>query len=318
MTSMQLTTIIVSYNTRHLLDECLASLRAAEAGIGGGVCVVVDNASRDGSAEYLAQSHADAELICMAENVGFGRANNAALPKVHTPYVLLLNADAFVAPDSLRLSLDYMAAHPRCGVLGARLVGRDGSAQPSARNFPTPWNTFLHQTGLQRWFPRTPRIDPPDRDADTAGECDWVPGCYYLIRKEVIDQVGLFDPLFFLYAEEVDLCRRVKAAGWQVHYFPQARVIHLGGESAKADGALNVGRQIDALSIESNLLYFRKHHGRLGLAAHVLLEGLLALLSGIKGSIRHARTSGLSTSAARWRATLDLLKRTHFGTRPTR
>ncbi|HEV8692451.1 MAG TPA: glycosyltransferase family 2 protein [Ideonella sp.] len=316
---MQLTTVLVSYNTRHLLDECLASLHAAEAGIGGGVCVVVDNASRDGSAEHLAEHHPDVDLIRLPDNVGFGRANNAALPKVHTPYVLLLNTDAFMTPESLRLSLEHMEAHPRCGVLGARLQSRDGSPQPSARGFPTPWNVFLLQTGLDRWFPRTPRIDPPpDWNAELAQECDWVPGCYYLIRKTVIDQVGLFDPLFFLYAEEVDLCRRVKRAGWQVHYFPGARVVHLGGESAKSDGNVIRHRQIDALSIESNLLYFRKHHGRRGLAAHVLLEGLSALVIGIKGWVRHVDSISVGQGLARWRAMLGLLRRTRYGTRPTR
>jgi N-acetylglucosaminyl-diphospho-decaprenol L-rhamnosyltransferase len=315
---MQITTIIVSYNTRHLLDECLAALHAAEARIGGGTCVVVDNASRDGSAEHLAQHHPEVHLVRMQQNVGFGRANNAALPQVQTPFLLLLNADAFVPEDALQLSLDYMAAHPGCGVLGARLVGRDGSPQPSARGFPTPWNTFLHETGLERWFPRVLPVDPPGLDLDQSGECDWVPGCYYLIRKSVVDQVGLFDPLFFLYAEEVDLCRRVKQAGWQVHYAPHVRVIHLGGESARAEGTLNQGRQLDALSIESLLLYFRKHHGRLGLFAHVCLEGLAALLSGFKGLIRHGSALRLSSGMAHWRATLGLLLRTRFGTRPTR
>lgn len=315
---MQLTTIIVSYNTRHLLDECLASLHAAEQAIGGGVCVVVDNASRDGSAEYLAERHPEVELIRLATNVGFGRANNAALSHVHTPFVLLLNTDAFMTPESIRLSLDYMAAHPKCGVLGARLMNRDGSPQPSARRFPTPWNTFLLQAGLERWFKGTPRIDPVDWNADLAQECDWVPGCYYLIRKAVVDQVGLFDPLFFLYAEEVDLCRRVKSAGWQVHYFPDAHVVHLGGESAKADGEAIVARQIDVLSIESGLLYFRKHNGRPGLAAHVLLEGLAAVLVGLRELLRRGSMARLSGGLQRWRTMLGLLRQTSFGTRPTR
>jgi GT2 family glycosyltransferase len=315
---MRLTTIIVSYNTRHLLDECLASLHAAEQAIGGGACVVVDNASRDGSAEHLTEHHPEVELIRLPSNVGFGRANNAALPRVHTPYVLLLNTDAFMTPESLQRSLDYMDSHPSCGVLGARLLNRDGSPQPSARRFPTPWNVFLLQAGLERWFKGTPRIDPADWDADSAQECDWVPGCYYLIRKSVIDQIGLFDPLFFLYAEEVDLCRRVKNAGWQVHYFPGARVVHLGGESAKADGEVTASRQIDALSIESNLLYFRKHHGVPGLAAHVAFEGLAALLVGLRELARHSSPSRLRTGLLRWRATVGLLRQTAFGTRPTR
>jgi N-acetylglucosaminyl-diphospho-decaprenol L-rhamnosyltransferase len=315
---MELTTIIVSYNTRHLLDECLASLHAGEARIGGAACVVVDNASHDGSAEHLAAHHPEVQLIRLQSNVGFGRANNAALPYVHTPFVLLLNTDAFMTPESLQLSLAYMAQNPRCGVLGARLLNSDGSYQPSVRQFPTPWNVFLLNSGLQRWFKRTPRIDPFELDPDKAQECDWVPGCYYLIRKSVIDEVGLFDPLFFLYAEEVDLCRRVKNAGWQVHYFPDARVVHLGGESAKTAGEVDTNRQIDALAIESNLLYIRKHHGRGGLAAHVAFSGLAALLLGTRELVRRHGPYRLVSGLRRWRATLGLLWRTRFATRPTR
>lgn len=315
---MELTTILVSYNTRHLLDECLAALHAAEGAIGGGAVVVVDNASRDGSAEHLATHHPDVTLVRLPENVGFGRANNAALPHVHTPFVLLLNTDAFMTPDSLQRSLEYLRAHPRCGVLGARLLNQDGTPQPSARRFPTPWNVFLMQAGLQRWFRGTPRIDPSDWDFDRPQECDWVPGCYYLMRKSVIDEVGLFDPRFFLYAEEVDLCRRVKNAGWQVHYFPDAHVVHLGGESAKADGEVSATRQIDRLSIESSLLYFRKHHGRLGLAAHVALEGLAALLVGMRDWWRQHDRTRLASGLRRWGALLGLLRDTGFGSRPTR
>lgn len=315
---MLLTTIIVSYNTRHLLDECLASLHAAAGPIGGSACVVVDNASRDGSAEHLAERHAEARLIRLPQNVGFGRANNAALPHVHTPYVLLLNTDAFMSPQSLRASIDHMQAHPECGVVGAQLLNRDGSPQPSARNFPTPWNVFLLHAGLGRFFPGTPSIDPPTRNATGPQPCDWVPGCYLLIRKSVVDQVGLFDPLFFLYAEEVDLCKRVKQAGWQVHCLPGARVVHLGGESAKSDAPLTASAQIDLLAMESSLLYFRKHHGRLGLAAHVALEGVAALVNSLKSLLGRSVPSAAGTRLSRARALLGLLVHTRWGSRPTR
>jgi N-acetylglucosaminyl-diphospho-decaprenol L-rhamnosyltransferase len=315
---MQLTTVIVSYNTRHLLDECLASLHAAEAAIGGGHCVVVDNASRDGSADHVAAHHPGVQLIRLPDNVGFGRANNAAVPHVHSPYVLLLNTDAFMAPESLQASIAHMEAHPECGVLGARLFNRDGSPQPSARNFPTPWNVFLLHAGLGRFFPGTPGIDLPPPDGTQTQPCDWVPGCYLLIRKSVIDQVGLFDPLFFLYAEEVDLCRRVRQAGWEVHCFPGARVVHLGGESAKSDAPLTASAQIDLLAMESSLLYFRKHHGRLGLAMHVVLEGVASVVNGLKALLGRIAPPAPGSRLARARALLGLLMRTQWGSRPTR
>lgn len=314
-----LTTVIVSYNTRHLLDECLAALHAAEGELAGGArTVVVDNASRDGSADHLAEHHPDVTLVRLPQNVGFGRANNAALSHVDSPYVLLLNTDAFMSPGSLRAAIGHMAAHPECGVVGAHLLNRDGSSQPSARNFPTPWNVFVLYAGLGRWFPRTPGIDPAHWDADRPAACDWVPGCFFLIRKAVIDQVGLFDPLFFLYAEEVDLCRRVKQAGWEVHYEPGARVVHLGGESAKSDGALGIHSQLDALAIESSLLYFRKHHGRLGLASHVLFEGLTALVNALRALLGRVAPPVPGSRRARARTLLGLLVRTQWGSRPTR
>ena len=200
-----------------------------------------------------------------SKNVGFGRANNQLLPQIAAKYVLLLNTDAFVSPDTLTKTVAYLDEHPDCGVLGVRLVGRDGTLQPSCRYFPTPFNLFLTKTGLAQLFPAVGLVDDMAWDHATVRECDWVPGCYYLIRREVIDQVGLFDPRFFLYYEEVDHCRRVKAAGWQVVYFPDTEVVHIGGESAKSAGSLTEsGRQLSALQVESELLYFRKHYGLLG------------------------------------------------------
>ena len=133
-----------------------------------------------------------------------------------------------------------MDSHPRCGVLGVKLVGPDGSLQPSCRYFPTPWNVFLATTGLNRFFPGTRLVDDMSWDHASVRECDWVPGCYYLVRREVIERVGLFDPRYFLYCEEVDHCRAVRQAGWSVIYYPFTQVVHIGGESAESEGPLTV------------------------------------------------------------------------------
>ncbi|POZ99712.1 glycosyltransferase family 2 protein, partial [Pseudomonas sp. MWU12-2312b] len=109
-----------------------------------------------------------------------------------------------------------------------------GDLQPSCRYFPTPLNVFMARTGLERFFPGVKKVDDMTWDHNSVRECDWVPGCYYLIRREVIDQVGLFDPRYFLYYEEVDHCKRVKQAGWKVVYYPHTTVVHIGGESAKS------------------------------------------------------------------------------------
>jgi N-acetylglucosaminyl-diphospho-decaprenol L-rhamnosyltransferase len=310
--------VIVNYNTRHLLDELFSGLKQACEGIAVQI-IVVDNASKDQSVELLRSCYPDVELIANASNVGFGRANNQALPLLRGKYVLLLNTDAFVAPDTLRKTVACMETHPDCGVLGVRLVGRDGVLQPSCRYFPTPWNGFLAALGLGRWFPSVRMIDDMDWDHASLRECDWVPGCYYLMRRAVIDQVGLFDPRYFLYYEEVDHCRAVKQAGWKVLYFPDTQVIHIGGESAKSDHKISEsGRQVPVLQIESELLFFRKHLGLKG----VLLSAALALLAdalvAIKGVIRRFDFRELVVRARHAEALLVLLGRTSWGRRATR
>ena len=152
---MDVTAIIVNYNTAHLLADAIGALRASAQGLQLQT-VLVDNASRDGSVELIRSQFADCEFIANPVNVGFGRANNEALPLVRGRYVLLLNTDAFVAPDTLTRTVAYMDEHPQCGVLGVRLVGRDGVLQPSCRYFPTPWNVFIGRIGIDRFFPGTP------------------------------------------------------------------------------------------------------------------------------------------------------------------
>ena len=136
-----ITVVVVNYNTAHLLDQMFATLEAARGALRLQV-LVVDNASRDSSIEILRSKHTDAELIENRINVGFGRANNQAVPRMHGRYLLLLNTDVLVASDTLQKIVSFMDAHPRCGVLGVKLVGANGALQPSCRYFPTPWNVF--------------------------------------------------------------------------------------------------------------------------------------------------------------------------------
>ena len=318
MTDTCLTVILVNYNTAHLLGDAIGALREASRGLSVQI-VLVDNASRDGSVELIRSHFPDCDLIVNHVNVGFGRANNQALDLVRGRYVLLLNTDAFVADDTLKKTVGYMDAHPQCGILGVKLVGRDGVLQPSARYFPTPWNLFLNRTSLKRYFPKVRMVDDMDWDHASVRQCDWVPGCYYLVRKEVIDKLGLFDPLYFLYSEEVDHCFTVKKAGWEVIYYPYTTVVHIGGESAKSDGEISQsGRQLEALQIESELLYFRKNHGLLATLADVMLMTLADVIVVIKQLIRWKRRACV---APYWRHTLLvwlLFQRTRWGSRPTR
>lgn len=295
MNAIEISVILVNYNTAHLLEKALGDLRRSMQGLSAEI-VVIDNASRDDSVERMRREHPDCELIVNQTNVGFGRANNQALPIIKGRYVLLLNTDAFVEEDTLAKTLAYMEAHPRCGILGVRLVGRDGVLQPSARYFPTPWSLFLKRSGFNRFFPKVRLIDDMGWDHASVRQCDWVPGCYYLVRREVIDQVGLFDPRYFLYFEEVDHCFATKKAGWDVTYFPDTTVVHIGGESAKSDGEItSSGRQLEALQLESELLYFRKNHGFAGLVANVFFLAVSDLLTALRRLLR-GRTPSASLS----------------------
>lgn len=314
--SADISVIVVNFNTRHLLQEMMTALYAAAEGLALQV-IIVDNASRDGSADFIRATWPELRLIANDTNVGFGRANNQALPFVHGRHVLLLNTDAFVAPDSLQVALAAMANHPDCGILGVRLVGRDGAVQPSCRYFPTPWNIVLIRTGLARFFPSTQLIDDADWDDRRAAECDWVPGAFLLLRKAVIDAVGLFDSRYFLYYEEVDLCRAAKAAGWKVMYSPDTNVIHVGGESAKSVGALtSSGRQLSALQMESELLYFRKHYGIGGPLANLALGLVGDTYLAVKRIFGRGRGSGNPFATTLLGTRLFL--RTRAATRPTR
>ena len=318
MTRTPLDVLVVNYNTATLLQPMFDALRQANSADPTRY-LVVDNASADNSLERLENVCPEALLLANENNVGFGRANNQLVEHLQGKYALLINTDAFVAADTLKKTLDYMEAHPDCGVLGVRLVGREGDLQPSCRYFPTPLNVFLSRTGLERFFPVVKRVDDMDWDHASVRECDWVPGCYYLIRREVIDQVGLFDPRYFLYYEEVDHCKRVKQAGWKVVYYPDTTVVHIGGESAKTVVELNaVSRQIPKMQIESELLYFRKHHGLSGLALHMLLVCLCDLILGLKAVLKGRGRAAIKACWQHTRVTWALLRKTKLGSQPTR
>lgn len=314
-----LTTLLVSFNTRDLLTPCLDALAAARAPLGPSPVIVVDNASADGSADYLEQHHPDVKLIRSGKNLGFGRANNLGLPEVNSKYLLLLNTDAFVPPDALTKTVAFMEANPDCGVLGVRLVGRDGDLQPSCRYFPTPYNTFLARTGLARWLPATRMIDDMSWAHDEVRECDWVPGCYYLLRCDMLERVGLFDPRYFLYYEEVDHCYAAKAAKSKVVYYPHVSVVHIGGESAKSLGKINQsGRQVEVLQIESAQIYFRKQFGLAGLAWHLWLEEVGDLVLIAKAVLHRKGWAEIAYHLRRMRSTLAIAGRTRFGLQATR
>jgi N-acetylglucosaminyl-diphospho-decaprenol L-rhamnosyltransferase len=318
ISDVDLSVIIVNYNTRHLLEPCFNALEAASVNLNIQYCIV-DNASGDGSVDELRACYPANPLIINDENVGFGRANNQCISSINAEFVLLLNTDAFVSEDTLKKTLEYMASTPECGVLGVKLIGRDGVLQPSCRYFPTPWNLFLQKTGLHPFFTNTRLMDDMEWDHASCRECDWVPGCYYLVRRSVIDEVGLFDSRYFLYYEEVDHCFAVKKSGWKVHFYPHTEVVHIGGESAKSEGEItDSGRQIDVLQIESEMLYFRKNYGPGTVLLNNCLQTIADLLIPTKRLLKMKYPFQYLKGFRRIKTTWSLFFATKFATQATR
>lgn len=275
--SPELSIIVVSFNTRDLLRRSLSAVIRAAADVDYEL-IVVDNASHDGSADMVAAEFRSATLIRAPHNLGFAAANNLGHQAAKGEFIALINPDAFPEFGALRAGIDRMRQQPQVALAGGLLIGKTGQAEPSARLFPSPLNDFLALSGLSARFPKSRlfgRFDRTWADINSAAEVDWVPGAFCLIRNDVLAKTGFFDERFFLYYEEVDLCRRLRQAGYRIAYWPDLRAIHWGGESSKTVPGQTVsrnGRQLTLWRMRSALLYYRKHHGRLTAAIAAGIE----------------------------------------------
>ena len=233
---MDLSIIVVSYNTRQLLDDCLRSLYAAEAPPGGMEIIVVDNASADGSPEMVRARYPQARLIVSAENRGYSAANNQGAAVAEGDYLLYLNSDTVVAADALVKPLTYLQDHPEVGALTVRLVYPNGERDPdNHRGFPTPWNAFCHFTLLSRLFPNSPRFNGYFRSYEDFSAVHPVPviaGSYMMMPRALDGQLGGWDETYFFYGEDIDYCYRIHEAGYQIIYYPLVEVVHYKGASS--------------------------------------------------------------------------------------
>ncbi len=253
-----LSIIIVTWNTRELLAQCLDSVYANPPDAPFDVWVV-DNASSDGSAAMVRQRFPHVHLIENGENVGFARANNQAIRASSGEYALLLNSDTIIQPGTLTRLLSF-ARQSGAAIVGADVRNSDGSPQPCFGRFPTVAMEILCALGLNARRPFARALHPPAPDGQ---ETDWVLGAALLVRRAILDQVGLLDEGYFMFSEEVDLARRVKRAGGKVCVLGGARVVHLGQQSTR-----QISGAMKAELFRSKARYFRTHHGRL--AAGVL------------------------------------------------
>jgi GT2 family glycosyltransferase len=266
---MNLSIVILNWKVKDLLRQCLLSIYRHTEGIEFEV-IVVDNDSGDGSVEMVRKEFPQAKVIDNGANLGFAAGNNPGIREAKGEFVLLLNPDTELTDNAFAKMMSVMRVNPDVGVLGPTLLNSDGSLQLSVRRFPTPASQALVMLKLHNFLPRL----KPVREYFASGfdylspsSVDQVMGAVFMIRRNVLDKVGLLDERFFIWFEEVDYCRRAVDAGFDIMYTPDARVIHHGGESFGQVFGMKKQMYLNA----SLLKYIRKHFG-------IIWAGLLALL----------------------------------------
>ena len=252
-----LSVIVVNWNTCALLAECLAAVEREAASIPHDIWVV-DNGSSDDSVAMLRRDFPHVQVIESLVNLGFARANNLAMQKSEGRYFLLLNTDALLQPGSIQMLLQVAEAALRVGVVGAHLLNPDGTFQASHTRFPTLWQEFLILSTLGRRLVRPWYPSHGPEEGRGPQRVDYVEGACLLVRREAMQEVGGLDEGYFMYSEEVDWCKRMQIAGWEVWYAPAAKVVHIGGASS---ANRKTSREADLY--RSRVRYFRIHHGNL-------------------------------------------------------
>jgi GT2 family glycosyltransferase len=255
-TILDVSVVIVNWNTRDILRDCLVSVFGQTQGIACEV-IVVDNASHDGSVEMVRKEFPRVILIANEENRGFAAGNNQGMTTAQGRYVLLLNSDTIVLDGAIEKAVAFADAHPETAVTGCRVLNSDRTPQASCFMFPSTLNMLLSALYLYKLFPKN-RFFGRERmtwwDKSSSRAVDVVSGCFMMVRREAIQQVGVMDETFFMYAEETDWCYRFKKAGWKVMFVPEACIIHLGKASS---------RQVAPtmrLQLSGSILYFLKKH----------------------------------------------------------
>jgi GT2 family glycosyltransferase len=252
--------IIISFNVRKLLQECLESIyretRRTRCEIW-----VIDNNSRDDSVAMLKQSFPDVRLIENKENLGFTRANNQAIARCRSDLVLLLNPDTLIQDGALDKMVQFMDEHPEVGVSGCRVENPDGSLQLACRrSIPTPQVAFYRMTGLSRLFPHSKvmaKYNLTYLDPDQPHEVDAVSGAFLMIRRQVVNQIGMLDETFWIFGEDIDWCIRAQKAGSKVMYYPEAHILHY-----KGIGCSTNSRKTNYEYYRAMYLFHRKHFAK--------------------------------------------------------
>ena len=261
--------IIVNWNTKQLLLECIESL-IHETHRCSIEIIVVDNGSTDGSAQAVQERFPDVKLILNDKNLGFAKANNIGIKLSSGRYVCLVNSDIKALDACIDRMHDYMNNNPTIGALGPKTLGGDLKFRLNCRDFPDLWKSFCESLMLNKIFTRSKFLRGrliTDIDQNAAQSVDVLSGCFLMIRREVIEQVGMLDEKFYIYAEDCDWCKRIHSAGWDVVFYPGAQAIHYGGVSS---AAAPVKFQIEML--KSDFIYWEKHHSWIGQKTYFMIK----------------------------------------------
>jgi hypothetical protein len=272
---MDLSIIIVNYNVKEFLQNLIYSIYKAGENLKYEI-IIVDNASDDGSVEFLKEKFPDIKLIVNEKNVGFSKANNIGLAAAKGKYLLLLNPDTIVQEDTFEKMISFFESTPDAGLAGCKILNPDGTLQLACRrSFPGPWTSFCKVTGLSNLFPNSKifaKYNLTFLNENETYEVDAISGSFMMIKREVLEKVGNLDEQFFMYGEDLDWCYRIQKAGFKVYYVHNTQIIHYKGESTKRSG-------IDETKIFYNAMHlFVKKH----LATSFLTEAILRLAIGIR------------------------------------
>jgi GT2 family glycosyltransferase len=287
MTHPDLSVVIVNWNTREMTLDCLSSVQAGLAGPDAGAIdaqvIVVDNGSEDGSAEAIRARFPDVELIRNRHNRGFAAANNQGFLLATGRYVLLLNSDTVVHGDALSASVAYLDDHPLVGALGIKALNADGTTQMTCQRYPSLLGQLLLASGL--WKLERPgvfgRYQMRDWDRDTEREVEVISGCYLMVRRQVLEQVGPLDEDFFFFGEETDWCRRMRNEGWILMFSPVGTFTHYGSASAR-----RLDHRRDVMLAGSKVRLHRKHGGPVAAVIAWVIAALVNVLRAVYWSLR--------------------------------
>lgn len=272
---LDLSIIIVNYNVKEFLQNLIHSIHKAAQNLRYEI-IIIDNASSDGSKEFISEKFTDIQLISNEKNLGFGKANNQGFKIANGKFILIINPDSIVSEDTFINMISFFEAHPSVGLAGCKILNPDGTLQLACRrSFPGPWTSFCKVTGLSTLFPRSKlfaRYNLTYKDENKSYEVDAISGSFMMMKKEVYNKVGGFDEEFFMYGEDLDLCYRIQKAGYKVFYVHETQVIHYKGESTRRSSIDETKFFYDAM-----YLFVKKH-----LSSSLLVQMILRVAIAVR------------------------------------